>query len=64
MISINLRRSAEASDLGLAVGAWPAAFHVDNVEYRRVRVSRDADGDVTSVLYRTADGRELEVFND
>jgi hypothetical protein len=64
------KRSAEASTLRMPVGRWPARLNVaadfgNGQPMMAIRVERDADDDVTSVLYQQDLGTmQLEVFND
>jgi hypothetical protein len=64
------RWSAEASTLGLAPGQWPDSLLVripngQLVNFRRVSLDRDQDGDVRSAWYSAAMGTaHLTVWND
>jgi len=57
------REITEASQLGWPPGRWPENFTHDGAEF-----VRDCDvrhgGELVAVVYRSKDGRELEVLND
>lgn len=62
---------AFASDLVLAPGHWPLLLDHEGRQFQRGVFTRDADGDVTSVLYHEQNkhtgsrtGAKLIVFND
>ena len=54
--------SYEASSLGLT--GWPATLTLEGVDYRRYEIEKDAEGDVTSVDYRSASGSIAKIWND
>lgn len=65
-----LKRSAEASELGMPPGKWPATLQVEpgfgnGLPLGAIQVERDAEQTVTSVLYQQDMGcLQLVVFND
>jgi hypothetical protein len=62
--------TADASDLGMPMGRWPATIEVvgrtRTVEFTCSRVEYDRDGDVRWCAYRSCllPTVELKVFND
>lgn len=56
---------AEASELNIAPGEWPAVLHHEGRKFDLKRFHYDRERDVTAVDYETPDSAyRLRVFND